>query len=101
MTTVHLEEVPIDGARFNPLICRLYYSGSFEELTPFDAVFFVVRRADHTAYMMGAHGKITVRAYGAIARKLHDEYGITRCDMQRHGKEISVDTARASGFGDL
>jgi hypothetical protein len=101
-TQVHLEEKWIEGAKYPALIGRVYYGNSgFAEKVPFDAMFVVFINGGGRAETVGAHGKISVRAYGITARMLLDQYGIKYVDMTRHGRDIEIDTARASGFGDL
>lgn len=102
MTIVHLERIPVEGAVWPVLVGRVYYGGkSFEAGDPFDAVFLVIAKGGGKARAMAAHGKISIRAYGIAARMLLDQYGITDVDMRRHGREILVDSDRASGFSDL
>ena len=101
LPTVHFEPVQIEGAVRPFLVGRVYYQGSYEEKSAFDAVFLVILRGDGTAFVMAAHGRFNFRAYAAIARRLLDDWGVARCDMTRHGKPLEVDTARASGFGEL
>lgn len=92
MTTVHLDPTILVG--------RVYYGdGGFEDRTPFDAVFTAVLLGDGKAKLIAAHGTITRKAYGVIARALRDQYGVTQCDMERRGKPITVSTDRASDFG--
>lgn len=90
---LHLEPVTLIG--------RLYATGSYEERSPFDGVFTVLLLGGGKAKILAAHGRIDLRAYGEIARQLRETYGVTLVDMDRHGRPVTVDTERASQFGDL
>lgn len=101
-TSAHLEPVHIEGAVRPFLVGRVYYSGgSYEARSPFDAVFVIILEGAGKAFAMAAHGRISVRAYGLIARMLLDQYGVHKVDMTRHRRAVGVDTGRASAFGDL
>lgn len=93
MAIVHLEPTTLIG--------RVYYAGSYEDRSPFDAVFTVLLLGEGRAKVMAAHGKIDLRAYGAIARALREQHGVMKCEMERHGRPVDVDVGRASDFGAL
>ena len=92
MTTIHLDPITLIG--------RVYYgTGSYEAHSPFDAVFTVVLLGDGRAKVMAGHGTFNLRAYGVIARELREKYGVTSCEMDRHGRPITVGTVRGGKFG--
>lgn len=93
MVQVHLEPITLIG--------RVYETGSFEQRSPFDAVFTVMLLGDGKAKLMAAHGHLGIRACGEIARQLRAQYGITALEMERHGRQISVAADRPSDFGTL
>lgn len=89
---------------FDPitLIGRVYYhGGSYEARSPFDAVFTVILLGNGKAKVMAGHGVFNLRAYGVIARELREKYGVTSCEMDRHGRPIEVGTDRGGKFGVL
>lgn len=90
---IHLDPITLIG--------RVYYTGSYEAKSPFDAVFTVMLLGGGKAKLMAGHGKFDLRAYGAIARLLREQYGVTSVDMDRHNHPVTVDVGRASDFGDL
>lgn len=91
---IHLEPITLIG--------RVYYGGgSFQAKSPFDAVFTVLLLGGGKAKLMAGHGKFDLRAYGAIARQLREQYGVTSVDMDRHQRPVTVDTGRASDFGGI
>lgn len=91
---IHLDPITLVG--------RVYYDGgSYEAKSPFNSVFTVLLLGGGKAKLMAAHGKFDLRAYGAIARKLREDYGVTSVDMDRHQRPVTVDTGRASDFGGL
>ena len=93
MAQVHLEPVTLIG--------RVYENGSYEQRSPFAAVFTVLLLGGGKAKLMAAHGHIGLRACGEIARQLRANYGVTALEMERHGRQISVDADRPSDFGAL
>lgn len=93
MVQVNLEPVTLIG--------RVYETGSFEERSPFAAVFTVMLLGGGKAKLMAAHGHIDIKACGEIARQLRANYGVTALEMERHGRQISVGADRPSDFGNL
>lgn len=93
MPTVHFEPLMLTG--------RVYYAGSYEDKSPFAAVFTVQLLSGGRAHLSAAHGAITPEAARVIAQKLQEEWGVTRLDMERHRRPVDVDVGRVSGFGDL
>lgn len=92
-TTVHLEVTQAVG--------RVYYHGNFEGRDPFHAVFNVLFTGAGTAKLIAAHGTIDMRAARLIAQELRVKFGVTKLQMERHGRDIEVDADRVSNFIDL
>lgn len=89
------------GAVRPVLLGRVYYDGrSYEARSPIDAVFLIELLGAGRPYAMLAHGRITMRAYGMIARLLRDDWGVLRVSEERHGHRVDIDVGRASDFGD-
>lgn len=84
--SVHLEPITLVG--------RVYEDGSFEERSPYCAVFSVLLLGEGRARVIAAHGKMGPAACAELARQLHEDWGVAQMEIERHGRQVTIDAAR-------